>query len=362
MIRQTPIAIPWAPGLQSRSSREVGAVRRAGGSGRRALIIPFGTFSSSDFRLAGSQRRRRLVLMSNRRRPHRVEGGPWRQPTGRLCSASGFLPAIWSGNPFASSPSNLYNRAGSPTPNHKTEIRSTKSGIRNLHLELVWHLGLTTPRFAPEFSDIEFGISNLIGTLVSTDGSVTHLIGEMKAGNPQALDELYRAYFPRLVALARKKLSQSPPLGEDEEDVVQSVFGRLCQIAERGWYPSLQNRNDLWVLLFCLTARKIGRLKRKHLPIPEANILHPGEQIAGDEARGLESLLDHEPTPEEAAAFAEDVKQRLDALNDDILRQVAQWKMENFTDEEIAHKLGCVTRTVERKLWVIRNTWESKAT
>ena len=33
------------------------------------------------------------------------------------------------------------------------------------------------------------------------------------------------------------------------------------------------------------------------------------------------------------------------------------WKMEGYTVEEIAEKLGCVQRTVERKLRVIRGLW-----
>jgi RNA polymerase sigma factor (sigma-70 family) len=206
------------------------------------------------------------------------------------------------------------------------------------------------PKFGPGFSDFEFRISNFIMTPMSSDGSVTYLIAELKAGKPEALEKLYRSYFPRLLGLARKKLSKSPPMVEDEEDVVQSVFRGFCELADRGLYPSLQNRNDLWLLLFTLTARKVGRLRRKDRGNEPANV--------DDESLGLEHLLGHEPTPEEAAAFAEEVKLRMDELHDDVLRQVAQWKMESFTDEEIAQKLGCVTRTVERKLCVIRNTWE----
>ena len=47
----------------------------------------------------------------------------------------------------------------------------------------------------------------------------------------------------------------------------------------------------------------------------------------------------------------------LDRLSDSILRTIAVWKMEGYTTEEIATKLGCVPRTVERKLQVIRRLW-----
>ena len=48
----------------------------------------------------------------------------------------------------------------------------------------------------------------------------------------------------------------------------------------------------------------------------------------------------------------------LDRLSDTILRAIALWKMEGFTTEEIASKLDCTTRTVERKLQLIRRLWD----
>ena len=44
-------------------------------------------------------------------------------------------------------------------------------------------------------------------------------------------------------------------------------------------------------------------------------------------------------------------------LGDDTLRKVAVWKMEGYTNEEIAGHLGCVPRTVERRLREIRQIW-----
>jgi RNA polymerase sigma factor (sigma-70 family) len=256
---------------------------------------------------------------------------------------------------FASLSSALYNAPCPSQSNHpKFAFRNPSLGVS------ISNLGFWIVDFGRWFLSFGFRISKFIMTPMSSDGSVTHLIGELKAGKPEALEKLYQFYLPRLLGLARKKLSQSPRMVEDEEDVVQSVFRGFCELVDRGIYPSLQNRNDLWLLLFSMTARKIGRLRRtKRLPQQEGAVLSREQENADDEMLGLEHLLGHEPTPEEAAAFAEEVKRRMDGLQDDVLRQVAQWKMENFTDEEIAQKLGCVTRTVERKLCVIRNTWEN---
>jgi len=36
---------------------------------------------------------------------------------------------------------------------------------------------------------------------------------------------------------------------------------------------------------------------------------------------------------------------------------VATWRMEGYATEEIAARLGCTTRTVQRKLDLIRRAW-----
>ncbi len=45
-------------------------------------------------------------------------------------------------------------------------------------------------------------------------------------------------------------------------------------------------------------------------------------------------------------------------LGDPQLMQIASWKLEGRTHEEIAGRLGCAIRTVERKLYRIRLKWE----
>jgi hypothetical protein len=49
----------------------------------------------------------------------------------------------------------------------------------------------------------------------------------------------------------------------------------------------------------------------------------------------------------------------LNFLKDDSLRQVALYKLKKLTNDEIAAQLGCTSRSVERKLCVIRNKWET---
>ena len=52
----------------------------------------------------------------------------------------------------------------------------------------------------------------------------------------------------------------------------------------------------------------------------------------------------------------------LGMLKDETYRNVAVWKMEGFTNKEIAVKLGCAQRTVERRLILVRSRWSDPAT
>jgi len=69
-------------------------------------------------------------------------------------------------------------------------------------------------------------------------------------------------------------------------------------------------------------------------------------------------LLARAPTPEEAVEMGRRLSALLDLLDEPGLRQVALWKVEGYTNEEIAAKLDCVPRTVERKVRRIRLLWQ----
>jgi DNA-directed RNA polymerase specialized sigma24 family protein len=144
----------------------------------------------------------------------------------------------------------------------------------------------------------------------------------------------------------------------DEEDVALSAFDSFCRRAERGLFPQLEDRDDLWQLLFVLTVRKaIGLVRHQGRARRGAGHVASLEDLTGLD---LEAALGPEPTPELAAQMAEEYQRLLDCLSDESLRDVARWKMEGWTNREISARLGCVDQTVERKLRSIRRLWSEK--
>jgi DNA-directed RNA polymerase specialized sigma24 family protein len=199
---------------------------------------------------------------------------------------------------------------------------------------------------------------------MSSPGSVSIWIAELKTGDSLAAQRLWEGYFPRLVGLARKKLRAMPRRTADEEDVALSAFDSFCRGAEQGRFPRVTDRDDLWPLLVTITARKALQLLRRHGRQKRGGGAVRGDSAfrdgpgGGEDETGLDQVVGSEPTPEFAAQMAEECQRLLGQLGEGDLREVAVWKMEGYSNEEIAAKLGCVPRTVERKLALIRTLWE----
>lgn len=211
----------------------------------------------------------------------------------------------------------------------------------------------------------------------SPQGTVTRLIQKLKDGESHASQRLWELYFRRMVGMAREKLKGMPGRVADEEDVALSAFHSFCQGAEAGRFTQLVDRENLWPLLVSITAHKAVDLIRYHNRQKRGGTGHAAADRlsapvdSGSESRHtvqnrrsessrieFEDIISHEPTPEFAAQIADEFNSLLAKLEDETLQCVALWKLEGFTNDEIAEKLDCVPRTVERKLQLIRTLWQ----
>jgi hypothetical protein len=91
---------------------------------------------------------------------------------------------------------------------------------------------------------------------MSLHGSVSRLVGMLKAGNDAAAPALWDRFCVRLARLAKKKLRHVSRRVQDEEDIALSAFKSLCLGARSGRFPRLENRESLWGLLAFITAQK----------------------------------------------------------------------------------------------------------
>ncbi|WP_404308269.1 ECF-type sigma factor [Neorhodopirellula lusitana] len=182
-------------------------------------------------------------------------------------------------------------------------------------------------------------------------------IEKLKDGDERAADVIWSDCFERLVSYARGKMEHLPRRAVDEEDVALSALHSFVRRARGDEFQQLLNRNDLWRLLFTITARKVTAAQRKHYAEKRGGGQVRGESVfqhAGDDGHaGLENVFADQPS----AAFATSMGDMLDALigqlDDQKSQQILLMKLEGHTTQEIAEACATTTRTVERRFAII---------
>jgi DNA-directed RNA polymerase specialized sigma24 family protein len=187
---------------------------------------------------------------------------------------------------------------------------------------------------------------------VEKKGSVTCALDDLKAGENRgpATEKVWEHAFHKLLPIARRMLRDTPRTGGDEEDVAISALQSLCEGAAHGDFPDLTSRDNLWRVLYTITVRKAIAQKTHELALKRG----AGRIVDAD----LLAVADQAPTPEFAASMVDELRFRLNLLRDDTLRQVALLLLEGSSNDEIATRLQCSARTVERKRSLIRKAWE----
>ncbi len=200
-----------------------------------------------------------------------------------------------------------------------------------------------------------------------SESDITHWIDRLAEGDSAAEEVIWREYYGRLVQYARKKLADLPRRAFDEEDVALSAMNSFYRGVAAGRFERMDSRGDLWRLLVTITARKACAERRRHFAEKRGGGQVSGESFflrknaSEERTDGIGGAAGEEPTPELACMVEDQCQRMLDGLGDESLRQVALLALEGYTAEEIAEKLGCVRRTVERKLSRIREKWSRMA-
>ena len=182
---------------------------------------------------------------------------------------------------------------------------------------------------------------------MAEDGSITAWMNRLVAGDSDAAGPIWDRYFRRMVSLAAGRL---PGRRADAEDVALSAFFQFCRAASGQRFARLASRDDLWHLLVVLTARKAVDWRT-----------HQGARKRGGPAHELpDEVAGPGGAPALAAVVTDEIRALFDRLGGDDLRAIAQLKLDGYTNEEIAARLGCTVRTVCRRLALIRDIWESE--
>jgi RNA polymerase sigma-70 factor (ECF subfamily) len=175
-----------------------------------------------------------------------------------------------------------------------------------------------------------------------------------QAGDQGAARELFERYCERLLALARRRISQRLASRVDAEDVVQSVFRTFFDRAKAGQF-TIQDPDDICKLLARITVHKTLRQIAFHKAAKRDPSSEAGQGAEGQER--LLEVLDREPTPEAANAFVDQLEHFLGQLRPED-RQILELRMQGYNNLEIAEKLNVSDRKIRRLMERVRGLAE----
>ena len=207
-------------------------------------------------------------------------------------------------------------------------------------------------------------VSDMVHESLEQEDPVTLWIDQLRSENDLAAHKLWHHFVHRLQDSARSKLMRSTRRVYDEEDAAQSAFHSVCAGISAGRFPELNDREGLLHLLLVITSRKVSqRIRYDNRKRRDVRRVTTDSIFAKSSEETMlprcESAQSREPTPEFAIEFVDVCETLFKSLDDPQLKQVALLRIEGFTDEEIAERLTCSRRTVQRRLEVIRRHWEN---
>lgn len=190
------------------------------------------------------------------------------------------------------------------------------------------------------------------------EGSVTGWVKLTKQGDDDAAQKLWERYFQRIVQLANRRIDGFSA-AFDAEDVALSTFDQVFRAMREERLDTLADRCDLWQILRINAMRRASDRFRT-----EGAAKRGGGRAAGETQRPSKRVdvdLDRLPSrlddPQFTSMMSEECLRLLAALQDNELEQVAKWKLEGLTNDQIAADLGYSRRTVQRMLQNIRAIW-----
>lgn len=192
-------------------------------------------------------------------------------------------------------------------------------------------------------------------------GSMTLAAADLQSPDPRVRDEaarrIWERYSTQLLELVRRRLDPRIQRREGSEDVVQSAFGSFLD-----GKAALDSREDVWRLLVRITLCKVANAAKKHQAARRdvrREQLPAGRDSAIDRDPILNLMDGRTPSAEEAASLEEEIE-RWFAIIPERLRPIAQWRLEGYSNREIAAKIQRTERSVELKLQIIRRHLEDR--
>lgn len=196
-----------------------------------------------------------------------------------------------------------------------------------------------------------------------SSNSLVALLNGAQAAEEGALTALWQRYYPDLVRFADKRLKSMgvPPRVADGEDVAASALGSFFRAVQLNRFQDLRDESGLLRFLFKITVWKVIDRKRKIQALKAGGGQLVGESVFADPENsfvdGINDLAANTPAPDTLASLVEELQAMLNVLGDKQLQDTACYRLEGFSNSEIAELCRCSLATVERRFRLIREIW-----
>jgi RNA polymerase sigma factor (sigma-70 family) len=196
-----------------------------------------------------------------------------------------------------------------------------------------------------------------------SSNSLRELLNGAQAAEEDALTALWQRYYPDLVRFADKRLKTMgvPPRVADGEDVAASALGSFFRAVQLNRFQDLRDESGLLRFLFKITVWKVIDRNRKEQALKAGGGRVVGESVFADPensfVNGINDLAANTPAPDMLASLEEELQEMLNVLGNKTLQNTACYRLEGFSNAEIAELCRCSRATVERRFHLIREIW-----
>ncbi len=176
------------------------------------------------------------------------------------------------------------------------------------------------------------------------------LVALARRGSESAAKSIFDRYVERLMVHARRRIGSRMTSRVDPEDVVQSVFRTFFNRLKNDQF-TIEGQDDLFKLLVRITVHKTLRQIAFH----RAAKRNPGQELghSSDAHEQLMQVMDEEPTPEAVVAVLDSFEHFLRQFAGPD-REIIELKLQGYTSDEIAAKVGTYDRKIRRVLERVR--------
>jgi RNA polymerase sigma factor (sigma-70 family) len=174
----------------------------------------------------------------------------------------------------------------------------------------------------------------------------------LRDNDPSVVRRFCDSYGPQLERLADRHLAGAVRRRIGPEDVVQSACRTFLRRARGGEFR-LEDSAALWRLLCAITLTKAREQSRFHQRRRRGVDREQPLADADDSVPGVRTPTDPQPSPAEAVAFDDFFEQILAGMDEEE-RRLVDLKLQEFTNDEVAERLGLSERTVRRILERVR--------